>query len=577
MNQIPITIFDLLLGKTSFPVGQPVLEQQNTEGKAPFVFGELFGSLLSDINDKGMSDNQVIGETETEPNNVSINSGIDDSQNLSRISSINKDVPNLGVVTENDLINYKNDNLTSINSDFIAGNDDDVLVHYVSEKTPDNVEAFNSNLKEILPDFKPIYTQNIQNIINNVPVDLEPGMYEIIDAQINNKNLTLEVVSGDGLSESVKINIPIETLKNNLEQNNIQNTNQRLSVDALKYDNQQMTDMLKRLNFKELNISSTNNAVTLTESGKTIDLNLTAEVSGSEVVLKSQLKGSKLTGYVRNNDVLSNEEVTNTKLSETGITQNKKEDINTVKNQTVDFKADVKQAVNKAAVADDSNVWKMNDNYTYQSDKTFSGKDKILFNNEKVFNNLEQLLESDKIFDQKSISTKTNNKIDSFFNLEKGTAKIDISAEKLTTHPVRFNLPDNLNNVLKPNGQSIMIRIEPDHLGPAQIKLTIDNEKLKAQVKVHSAMAKATLENSLDKLMQQLSKADIKVDFIEITADGENTDNQLFQRQPHWNKRFRANRLADDGSTKIENNISITPQMQSNGSVSSSGGVNLLA
>jgi flagellar hook-length control protein FliK len=106
----------------------------------------------------------------------------------------------------------------------------------------------------------------------------------------------------------------------------------------------------------------------------------------------------------------------------------------------------------------------------------------------------------------------------------------------LSNTPVRITLPDNSLATLKPGGSSVTISIEPEHLGPARLRLEMRRDVLTARLTVDHAPAKAALEQSIDQLTQQLSRAGVKVDQIEVMLSGGDADNQAFTRQPVWNR-----------------------------------------
>jgi len=90
--------------------------------------------------------------------------------------------------------------------------------------------------------------------------------------------------------------------------------------------------------------------------------------------------------------------------------------------------------------------------------------------------------------------------------------------------------------------------------------------------------AKVAVEKSLDHLIEQLSKADIEVDHIEVTTAGKNGREELFERRPLWH--HRPNRTEN---ISLNNPLSFQQQTDSRAMTNRSGwyvgvdGVNLLA
>lgn len=108
--------------------------------------------------------------------------------------------------------------------------------------------------------------------------------------------------------------------------------------------------------------------------------------------------------------------------------------------------------------------------------------------------------------------------------------KIEL-ADRTLASQVRFTLPDQLAQQLKPNGRSISIAIEPEHLGKATLRLSISNQVLTARLTVDSPAAKAMVEQSLDQLTNQLARAGVKVDLINVNVAGGEAHTNLFQQR----------------------------------------------
>ncbi|MDH3891254.1 MAG: flagellar hook-length control protein FliK [candidate division Zixibacteria bacterium] len=152
-----------------------------------------------------------------------------------------------------------------------------------------------------------------------------------------------------------------------------------------------------------------------------------------------------------------------------------------------------------------------------------------------------------------------------------------IDSKEVTTRNVRFSLPEDLASKLKPNGQSVMIRIQPDNLGPARLSLRMHLDKLSARITVETVEIKAVVEQSLDRLTQQLVKSGIDIEKIEVALDGRQSGEQLSERHPHWRRQTRENHVE-------ENNLTESNEVSPPAAVSTtapayvgSGGLNVLA
>ncbi|MEA3297132.1 MAG: flagellar hook-length control protein FliK, partial [candidate division Zixibacteria bacterium] len=142
---------------------------------------------------------------------------------------------------------------------------------------------------------------------------------------------------------------------------------------------------------------------------------------------------------------------------------------------------------------------------------------------------------------------------------------------------VRFTLPDDIQNRLRPNGQTISIRIEPEHLGPARLALTIHQNKLRARVLVDSSEARILVEHSLDRLNRQLAKANIEVDYIEVAVDSDGPRDELFERQPHWNQKIAKAGIGSNESIPVENVTATWSPPTTSNSYAGQDSVNILA
>ncbi len=151
-------------------------------------------------------------------------------------------------------------------------------------------------------------------------------------------------------------------------------------------------------------------------------------------------------------------------------------------------------------------------------------------------------------------------------------------SSRMIPQTVRFTLPDNLATTLRPNGHSIQLRIEPEHLGPARLSLTLQHNRLRAVVTVETHQAQAILERSLDKLHNTLSQAGVQVDYIDVNVDPRQSGDQLFRQdaRPDY-KRVPLSSLSmiDGESDMVQNTISVS--RYSPASYINTNGLNILA
>ncbi|MCH9023748.1 MAG: flagellar hook-length control protein FliK [candidate division Zixibacteria bacterium] len=184
---------------------------------------------------------------------------------------------------------------------------------------------------------------------------------------------------------------------------------------------------------------------------------------------------------------------------------------------------------------------------------------------------------------------KTGN-VDSLNNEAGNSAKTNLSnMQPLTqlrtstdghiTETVKIVLPENFKLNTNQKTQTIMIRIEPDHLGPARLELKMTDDFLSAKLIVETVEAKIILESSISQLKEKLASADIKVENLEINVRSESSNSHMSDKQQaHWQnqKAIRQfNRLDEslvsNEPAAMDAPINLRPQY------AGAGGVNLLA
>jgi flagellar hook-length control protein FliK len=101
---------------------------------------------------------------------------------------------------------------------------------------------------------------------------------------------------------------------------------------------------------------------------------------------------------------------------------------------------------------------------------------------------------------------------------------------------IKLSVPEADLQQLRPNGSTVNIRIEPEHLGPARLSLNLNHHGLTARVTVDSMAARTVVEHSLDQLTDQLSRAGVQVDRIEVALAGGDARERFFDRRPLWSQ-----------------------------------------
>jgi len=111
------------------------------------------------------------------------------------------------------------------------------------------------------------------------------------------------------------------------------------------------------------------------------------------------------------------------------------------------------------------------------------------------------------------------------------------SAVTIERPAVRMTLQQEMPSLSQLEGRTLMIKLEPEYLGTARLHLTMRQDTLSARVMVETPQAKAAVESSLSQLTDQLTKAGIKIDYIDVGVRGGGAQNQFFHKQSNW---FRA-------------------------------------
>ena len=575
MNQTGLNIFDLLL---LGPVEQNQAVSGGITGEQPD--GQLFGNLLDSLLNVKKSDqfpgmdNPIENNSEMNfPNILNENITEKNSDHLILLLNPKSEVESLvgtgektieknqlqvpTIIGSNDQevlesvkpnLNYKNSdgtilqdvsvNETELLNGSIGDNKEQTII---KNAEPVNVKNFNNALAELMP-LNTGTNKQINELLNQIPVTLDSGSYEIIDSDIKDDSLVLSVIS-ESNSEPIKISLPLEQLKSVLSNSELQS--QRVNLGTQNQQKLEFENLIRNLNLKELTVHNNNETLKSEQSGisnsknNIINIEITAEGSGQIQFIKGKLLKSSVRATQKNNQIISKGNIS----GEEKDLQNSSRDIVTEKNEP---------AFNKQ-------FFTKNQNY---------GREQLL----NLANNKSQNIVNDfsHPINTNVISANTND-IDKLIELNR------TASPKNESHPVKYNLPDDIRTALKPNGKSVNILIEPENLGPARLKLVLNNQTLRAELIVQSSQAKTVVESSLSQLIEQLNRSDIKVEFIDVNVNSENNQGQFAQRHPQWSRKSFSNNLenlTDDALAYLPTD-EITGIAQ--GSYVNSEGVNVLA
>ncbi len=402
----------------------------------------------------------------------------------------------------------------------------------LSSTIPENVAEFNRQLLAVLPRQVGVISANVKEALSSEQIELKPGKYEILSSRIEDGRVNLEIVGKQNPGRPIKLTLPAETLTGL----NDRQTNRIPLTDDF-YGPRYLDKLLSKLNLKEIEIKPAGVHESLEIAREPLKITLVAEGSAGELLIKARLLRSQVRASASN----------------TTLPQVKSEQIG----RAIPVEQSEPEYVHNEVLAGNA------------GGRTRIGSH-ILTGDTDPFERFVRLSGEKQSGDARQVP-------ESLPNCDIPTTHDDGPSEEVTARAVRFTLPDNLNTALKANGRSVMIRIEPEHLGPARLNLSMTNDGLKARIVVESAPAKAALEANLERLVNQLAEADIKVDHIEITINGDSSHNQFLGRQPHWRHRVVSRLTGTDGASSDTADILIIPPPAKAVGYAGPAGVNLLA
>jgi flagellar hook-length control protein FliK len=351
------------------------------------------------------------------------------------------------------------------------------------------------------------------------PVDVKPGNYQILKQDISNGTLKLELAPQDPQSAPIKVSIPIELLHQESRDAATGATKQtvsaqrspiRVPVTVYSTDTTELEQLIGKVNLREMEISVNQSNAVYRAVDEPMTVQLLAEQTGQKFVLagkldKAQLRATSVTKQSMPTAAVLPTGENPTPAAEFGLT------VDSVGIPRRRMTRPVAFAMEEQAKTDD-------------------------------FKLIEKLM---------SVGSKdTMTKQDGFEQLSAGTKIATTQSsldQKLEMPRVKITLPQDLPQ-LKPDGKSVLLKIEPEHLGPAKLHLTMRNETLSARVTVDSLQAKAAIDGSLDQLTDQLARAGVKVDYIDVGVRGGGAENQFSHRQAEWfrSQQPRVMKIADD-------------------------------
>jgi hypothetical protein len=104
----------------------------------------------------------------------------------------------------------------------------------------------------------------------------------------------------------------------------------------------------------------------------------------------------------------------------------------------------------------------------------------------------------------------------------------------------------------------------------------MSQDKLRARVTVETSEIKALVERSLDRLTDQLTKAGVDIDRIDVAVDGRRSGNELLERHARWGRPTTTPAIGNDIESEFNQPVT-TPMSPTAYTYVGAGGVNVLA
>lgn len=402
---------------------------------------------------------------------------------------------------------------------------------------PDKSQS-GSEFKSDLPfgRYSAIDASKIQQLINVVQVEPTTGTYEILDSKMVGGRLELaiaplsedEVTNEDGVkkntSEIVKVSLPAKMFTTNSSDEmtvHPQGTAKTQRVSLVSQDDIRLENLFQKMNLKEIDIEieQSEKITNATKQSETARVRLIGgddkTVIAAALLPKKEIKLSRQpeNGVRRASSISAQPERVDTGMESEYAGQSKNLPGSVVKNNFL---------------------------------QTGRGFDLLTLspqNNQQGFDLVTDL----------SLSADANNSLETVFDVKPH------SGGKTIYSSVRLSMPQTELVAMKSNGKSVTLRIEPDHLGPARISLTMVNNTLTARVTVQTMQARTVIEHSLDQLSDQLNRAGIKVESINVNVAGGNAQEQLPDRRPVWNRSSKHQTQTLRNEEEIQQVASVAP------------------
>lgn len=422
---------------------------------------------------------------------------------------------------------------------------------------------------ESLPFVTNVQNQSLKHLLDSSAVELPDGKYVVTEAVVNKGGVDLELVNDAAPESKIKLTIDAESLRQlKTDQTGGQIANHRVVLDGSDIEFDQL---IQKTNLTEIDIKTTANDQAVKNTGQ-VEITLKGETVSANVVLSGVVPKKALRATVDQETSAKDEPAE--KLA--GIIKAKDDGsviTKVAKNSSpVDPKA--VRAVTPSAVADPNPIWNNTRTSASPAKTTLVETGRL-----QVTPELRQfdLLSRFGTDTEQSANRNVELTFDQSLGMTSMEDGVRAGDHKVTFSNIRFSLPENIGTSLKPNGQSVTLQIEPEHLGPARLSLYVHDNKLSAHLVVNSMAAKEAIERTVDKLMSQLSNANIQVERIEVSVGGDSQAQEFADKRPDWMASSRARRAMSEFNDDLDTLGAGQPVSRMVDYYVNSSGVNLLA
>ena len=399
------------------------------------------------------------------------------------------------------------------------------------------------------PDDKPIAgaisTRHLMNLIEASKSTIEPGRYQITESSLANGKVTMQMVDSENVSNAFKVSIPLTDLNEAVNQSNSERgIPNRVLLDDGHNPVAKIEKFVSSLNLKELEVKTNVSGVEVPGKAipaeETTSFVITAEKAGRQLSMRARVNRSRV-------------QIESDSPRQIPDDSARSAAVMPVRN------------INGASPAT-TVVMMPRQNQLFDPEQT------IRFG-ESTGSTTGTMLDA-----KADEGSALKNAVASMSTQADDTAgKLGATTTLRATYSARLSLPDDIATRQQLSTKSIMLKIEPEHLGPARLHLMMRNDQLVAQVVVNSVNARAAIEGGLENLARQLNEANIDVESIDVSVAGDRDENNQFAHRTFWGHQANSQNGKQAGLEMTEDDVTSANQYVPPPTYVGTDGVNILA